>query len=66
MVGFRVVLVFSVAIWLSAYTSTSSGQVTAGNDGYSDDPISSAIQKAEQLRLAPDLFGLTEATSNIS
>ncbi len=27
MVGFRVVLVLSVAIWLSAYASTASGQV---------------------------------------
>jgi len=29
-----------------------SGQVTAGYDGYSDDPIRLAIQKAEQLRHA--------------
>jgi tetratricopeptide (TPR) repeat protein len=29
-----------------------SGQMTAGNDGYSDGPISSAIRKAEQLRHA--------------
>jgi len=52
MVGFRETLVLSVAIWLPAYASTASRHVTAGNDGYSDDPISSAIRKAEQLRHA--------------
>jgi len=51
-VGFREKLVLSVAIWLSAYASMASGQVTGGNDGYSDDPTRSAIQKAEQLRHA--------------
>jgi tetratricopeptide (TPR) repeat protein len=50
MVRFRVVLILPVAIWLSAYGSIANGQATAGNDGYSDDPIRSAIQKAEQLR----------------
>jgi hypothetical protein len=35
MVGFRETLVLSLAIWLSAYASTASGQMTAGNDGYS-------------------------------
>jgi len=52
MVGFREALVLSVAIWLSAHASMASGQVTAGNDGYSDDRTRSAIQKAEQLRHA--------------
>jgi tetratricopeptide (TPR) repeat protein len=51
MVGFREPLILSVAIWLSC-ASMASGQVTPGNDGYSDDPIRSAIQKAEQLRHA--------------
>jgi tetratricopeptide (TPR) repeat protein len=50
MVGFKEALV--VAIWLSAYAPMASGQVTAGNDDASDDPIRSAIQKAEQLRRA--------------
>jgi hypothetical protein len=67
MVGFREALVLPVAIWLSAYASMASGQVTAGNDGYSDDPISSAIQEAEQLRHAgefPEAYRVLYAVRN--
>jgi PadR family transcriptional regulator len=55
MVGFREALVLSLAISLSACASMANGQVTAGNDGYSDDLARSAIQKAEQLRRAGEL-----------
>jgi hypothetical protein len=45
MVGFREALVLPVAIWLSAYASMASGQVTAGNDGYG-----ATTRSAQQFR----------------
>jgi tetratricopeptide (TPR) repeat protein len=46
----KAALTLSVAICLSAYAPMASGQVTAANDGYSDNNVRLAIQKAEQLR----------------
>jgi tetratricopeptide (TPR) repeat protein len=50
----KAALVLSVAICLSAYAPMAIGQVTAANDGYSDDAVRLAIEKAEQLRHSGD------------
>ena len=65
MVRFKEALV--VAICLSAYASLASGQVRAGNDDAGDDPIRSAIQKAEQLRHAgefPEAYRVLRSVRN--
>jgi tetratricopeptide (TPR) repeat protein len=46
----KAALILSVAICLWAYAPMSAGQVTASKDGYSDNNVRVAIQKAEQLR----------------
>ena len=46
----KATLILSVAICLSAYAPMATGQVTATNDGYSDNNVRLAIRKAEQLR----------------
>lgn len=46
----KAAFVLSVAICISTYAPMAIGQVTAANDGYSDDTVPLAIQKAEQLR----------------
>ncbi len=48
----KAALVLSMAICLPAYAPLAIGQVTAANDGYSDDTVPLTIQKAEQLRHA--------------